>query len=174
MSRHWLALSQETLEEAKDVTEVLKKIAQKNPGLAHQLSQIDWSGLREHIIKQALQDTAAHFGVNLRSRFDTKGGFAGYNQLVNPAGTILGVLHSGDAQFGVVMNKGCAHIMWSQLGHETDQKSEQIEEWKRVFEERRQVRDLEAMAQIFGEDVQSTTDTHDTTMITFIIEEAKS
>lgn len=170
MSRHWIATRQETLEQGQDINEAIDKIAAKNPALAKQLKKIDWEEIRMDIAKKALDDTAAHFNMQLTKTFEVQNNPYG-SPIEKPKGEVLGVLATNEERLGVVNNKGKLSFVSARFEHGASGLSERQKQWKAYFEERRQIRSLETMAQVVGKNVNCKTDNAETTTINFTIDE---
>lgn len=170
MSRHWIAARQEALEQGQDINEAIEKIAAKNRALANQLKKIDWAEIRADIAKKALDDTAAHFNMQLTKTFEVQNNQYG-SPIEKPKGEVLGVLATDVERFGVVNNKGKLSFVSTRFEHGESGLSERQKQWKAYFEERRQIRSLETMAQVVGKNVNCKTDDAGTTVVNFVIDE---
>lgn len=173
MSRHWIAVRQESLQEGKDTAKAITEIAAKNPALAKRLGKLNWAELRAHIIKQALEDTAAFFKIELTQTFETKNNNYG-ETLERPKGAIVGILQTDSQRLGVSIEDGKASMFSTSFEHGWSGKSAQQQAWQAHFEDRRQARTLEAMAKILDQKAQCKTDADQTLTISLLVNEVVS
>lgn len=171
MSRHWIAVKQQVLQQSQNISKVIELIAQTKPKLALQLAQTDWLKLRSYIATEALKETAAHFNIKFTMTFDKRNNEHG-EKLSRPKGQIVGILIADNERLGVVIENEVLVMFHTRFDHdENAELSNHAKSWWNYFENRRQIRAIEAMAQIIGQDVETNTDIHGTTDIRFTVNE---
>lgn len=156
MSRHWHNLRIAQIGEAKSISDLLHELEQRDPSLAHELANIDWLGVRKHVMHQALEDAARELQTNLSDSFDNSSVY-GSQSGRPPRGECVGVLQEGAFfQLGVSIEEdGRLNFFWNQGGDEVNGRT--LEQWKQAVEQCFAIRLIQATVELCSDEMHTST-----------------